>query len=105
MKTPEDKAITFTFGSHPAKDPKMRWEAKLSFPPGATADTMLTLTVVDGEDTPVGGGLFEFAGMKIRISDGSAQISYRDFIKGKNETALWLHRKGMLPVPGGLTFR
>jgi hypothetical protein len=43
--------------------------------------------------------------MKIRISDGSARISYRDFIKGKNETALWLHRKGMLPVPGGLTFR
>ena len=105
MKTPEGKEITFTFGSHPTKDLKMRWEAKLAFPPGAVADTKLTLTIVDGEGAPVAKGVFEFAGMKIRIADGSAQISYRDFIKGKHETALWLHRDGMMPIPGGLTFR
>lgn len=76
----------------------------MSFPAGAVADTLLTLEVVDGEGVPVESGVFEFAGMNTAIVAGSARIRYSDFIEGKHETSLWLHRKGMLPVPGGLTF-
>jgi len=36
--------------------------------------------------------------------DGEAAISYADFIRGKHEVPLWLHRLNIEPIPGGLTF-
>lgn len=104
MKTPEDKVVTFTFASHPTRDLKMRWTARLTFPSGAGPDTPLTLAVDDGEGAAVGEGVFELAGMRIPVRNGKAEVRYRDFVEGRHETALWLHRKGMLPIPGGLTF-
>ena len=49
MKTPEDKTIAFTFGSHPMKDSALRWTARVTFPPGSTAETVLPVELVDGE--------------------------------------------------------
>lgn len=104
MRTPADKTIVFTFGSHPMKDSSQRWLARLTFPAGADETTDLPITIVDGEENPVADGLFEFAGRGLPVKDGRTSIAYADFISGKHETALWLHRRGMPPVPGGLTF-
>ena len=38
----------------------------------------------------------------VGVSAGA--LAYADFIKGKHDRAIWLHRRGMLPIPGGLTF-
>ena len=104
MKTPADKTITLTFYSHPTKDLKMRWKAQLVFEPGSTDDTLASLTMVDGEGAPVANGVFDFAGCATKIKDGKGAIRCGDFVKGKHEPAIWLHRKGMPPIPGALTF-
>ena len=104
MKTPAEKTITFTFGSHPMKEATQRWRAKLTFPAGATAETVLPISLTDGTDTPISRATFEFAGCRIPIVEGKGSIVYADFIKGKHETALWVYRGGLPPVPGGLTF-
>ena len=104
MKTPTDKPVTFTFLSYPAKEAKLRWKMTLAFPPGATADSALPIEVVDGGDEPVAAGTLEYAGKTIRIKQGKAQMTYAEFVAGKHEKNMWLHRKGVLPIPGGLTF-
>ena len=103
MKTPADKTVTFTYSSHPTKDVSWRWTATLTFPSGATAETPLSVTVVNGDNEPVD-GTFEFAGRRIPVRDGRARLTYADFIAGKHEKAIWLHRKGLEPIPGSLTF-
>ena len=100
MKTPGDKTIAFSFHSHPTKDMKMRWQAKLTFPPGSTAETVLPITVVDGDGNPVESAVFEFAGQKLEVRDGEASMTYADFVAGKHSVPIWLHRPGMKPVPG-----
>jgi len=82
----------------------MWWSAKLEFPPGADENTVLPITVLDGEQKPIASAVFEFAGQKLKVKDGKASIRYADFIKGKSSVPLWMYRKGMYPVPGGLTF-
>jgi len=104
MKTPADRKIVFKFASHPAKDPKMWWRADLEFPAGADEQTILPITVLDGEQQPIKSAVFEFAGQRLKVKDGKTSISYADFIKGKSSVPLWMYRKGMYPVPGGLTF-
>lgn len=104
MRTPSDKTISFTFGSHPAKDLSLRWTAVLTFPAGAGAETVLPISLVDGRQEPIKAATFEFAGQKLVVRDGHAELTYGDFIKGKHEVALWLYRDGMMPIPGGLTF-
>ena len=104
MKTPPDKTVTFTYVSHPTKSLKMRWQAKLTFPAGADETTLLELAFEDGEGEPVASGTFEFAGQQIAVRDGKATLAYADFVKGKHDPGVWLHRKGMLPIPGSLTF-
>lgn len=104
MQTPPDKQIAMTFHSHPTKSLKMRWKMQLVFPPGATAQTLLPLTLVDGEGAAIDTAVLEFAGKRIRIADGKAQLAYADFIAGKHAKAIWLYRHGMLPIPGSLTF-
>ena len=104
MNTPADKTIAFTFGSHPTRDLALRWTAKLVFPPGADAETVLPLSLVDGHGEPVPDGVFAFAGQNLAVRDGAAAIAYADFIRGKHAVALWLHRPGRPPIPGGLTF-
>ena len=105
MKAPGDKTVVFTFGSHPVKDLAKRWTAKVTFPPGATAETMLPIEVVDGNGDPIREGVFEFANKKLPVADGAASISYSDFIAGKHAVDLWLHLPGGEHIPGGLTFR
>ena len=104
MKTPEGKTITMTFGSHPMRDLTQRWIARITFPGSAGPETVLELRVTDGEETPVDEGVFEFAGQRLEVRRGRASLTYAQFVAGKHETALWLHRPGLKPVPGGLTF-
>ena len=104
MKTPDDKTIAFTFMSHPEKLPEQRWTAKITFPPGSGPDTILPITVVDGNEEPIESATLELAGQKIPVANGCASLSYALFVKGKHSVPLWLYRKGMQPVPGGLTF-
>lgn len=104
MQTPPDKTITMTFHSHPTKRLEMRWKMQLRFPPGATAETVLPMTLVDGEGAKIDNAVLEFAGKRIRVRDGAASITYADFIAGKHEKSVWLYRHGILPIPGSLTF-
>ncbi len=104
MQTPENKKIAFTFASHPNKDPKLRWTARLVFPAGAGADAILPLEVADGNGEPVASAVFELAGRRLPIRDGLGRISYAAFVKGRHDPALWLHLPGREPIPGGLTF-
>jgi len=103
MKTPPDKTVAFTYVSHPTKDISWRWTATLTFPAGADETTGLPLEIVDGNSRPVT-GTFEFAGQKLPVTDGKGTLSYVDFIRGKHEPAVWLHRKNIEPIPGSLTF-
>ena len=82
----------------------MRWKAQLVFAPGSTDETPAEITMVDGEGTPIKAATFEFAGLKTPIKDGKGAIRCGDFVKGKHEPAIWLYRKGMVPIPGALTF-
>ena len=104
MKVPEGKTIMLTFGSHPNKDPLLRWTAWLTFPGGAGADALLPLEVVDGNGDKVASGFFEIAGRKVKIVSGRGALPYAEFIAGRHETGLWLHVAGRESVPGGLTF-
>ena len=103
MKTPPDKTVTFTYSSHPARDVSWRWEAKLTFPAGADETSVLPLEIVNGEGAPVS-GTFEFAGRRIPVEDGKGELRFADFVAGKHAAAVWLHRKGIEPIPGSLTF-
>ncbi len=104
MQTPLDKTITFTFASHPNKDPKMRWTARVTFPSGAGADAILPIEVEDGNGVPLASATFEFAGQQIPIRDGHGRLTYAAFIEGRHNPALWVHVPGIEPIPGGLTF-
>lgn len=104
MKTPEDKKITLTLYSHPVKDLTMRWKATVEFAPGSTDRTPARIAIADGTGEPVVSGVFEFAGCRTAIRGGKGELLCGDFVKGKHETAIWLHRKGHEPVPGALTF-
>lgn len=104
MKTPDDKRIVFTLYSHPMKDAKARWKAHLTFEPGSVDSSDAILDIVDGEGAPIDEATFEFAGASIALSHGVGRLSCADFIKGKHEGGIWLHRKGASPVPGALTF-
>lgn len=105
MKTPEGKTIVFTFMSQPTSDPKGCWVAKLTFPGGSGEDAVLPVEVVQGDGSPVPEAVFELAGRRMAVRDGKARLRYADFVRGKHDTALWLHRKDVAePIPGGLTF-
>lgn len=104
MKAPEGKTIILTFVSHQLKDLKMRWAANVVFPGSAEEGDDLPVKVEDGTGEKVVDGVFEFAGQAIKITNGEGLLAYADFIKGKHETAIWLKRPGMDPVPGSLTF-
>ena len=104
MKTPEGKTIVMTFHSHPTKDMKARWIARVTFPAGATAETCLPISIVDGDGLPVDSGVFVFAGQNLTVKDGEASMTLAQFVAGKHSVPLWLHRDGMQPVPGVPTF-
>jgi len=104
MRTPADKRIVFTFYSHPMKNVKHRWKMHLTFAPNLTDDSFAELRIVDGEGTPIDNGTLELAGQRLVVKDGLSSLRCGDFVKGKHEGAIWLHRNGIEPVPGALTF-
>lgn len=93
-----------TFGSHPNKDPLLRWTAELTFPAGAGSEAVLPLEIVDGNGDRIPEGTFEIAGNRISVRDGRGSLPYAAFIRGRHDPALWLHVSGRESVPGGLTF-
>ena len=105
MKTPEGKTIAFTFMSQPTHDPKGCWVAKVTFPGGSDERSILPIEIVQGDGAPVPEAVFVLAGRRLAVRDGKARIAFADFVRGRHETALWLHRKDVPePMPGGLTF-
>ena len=82
----------------------MRWKALVVFAAGSTDETPAEITINDGEGAPIPSGQFEFAGTKTPIKAGRGKLLCGDFVKGKHEPTIWLYRKGMVPVPGALTF-
>ena len=62
------------------------------------------ISATDGNEVPLDSAVFELAGRRIPISAGQGSLLYGDFVKGMNETAVWMFRPNRKPVPGGLTF-
>lgn len=104
MKTPDDKTIVFTFHSHPTKDMNMRWIAKITFPPGSTAGTLLPIQVTNVNGSPIRSAIFQFAGKSLPVKDGKSSMTFAEFVSGKHSVPIWLHRDGMKPIPGVPTF-
>ena len=104
MKTPPDKRIVMTLYSAQAEDPALRWKAKVAFEPGSTDDSPVAIAVTTRDGEPIPEGVLEFLGRRLPVRDGRAVATCRDFIAGKHARAVWLHRRGLASVDGGLTF-
>lgn len=104
MKTPPDKQIAFYFFSQEVARPEDRWSARVHFPPGASASTLLPIEVMDGNEEPERDAVLEIFGRRLKVKDGAASTTYADFIAGVHSVPVWMHRKGKKPVPGELTF-
>ena len=104
MKTPDDKRIIFTYHSLPSKNAAFRWKARLVFEPGSRDGDLAEMEVFDGDGCKVELGVLEFAGLRLKVKDGRASITCGDFVKGKHEPSIWLHRKGRPSSPGVVTF-
>ena len=99
VKAPEEE-VTFTFSS--AGDPEApdAWRAALVVPPGATADTVLTLKV-----SGANGGAFRLAGITLPLSgEGTAVIPFGVFLAGIKDSDVALVRPGAKPVDDTLAF-
>ena len=104
MKTPPDKRIVMTLYSAQVADPSLRWKAKVVFEPGSTDDSPVVISVTTREGEPIKEGVLEFLDRRLPVKDGRTEVTCRDFIAGKHARAVWLHRKGLQSVDGGLTF-
>ena len=104
MKTPPDKRIVMTLYSAQVADPSLRWKAKVVFEPGSTDDSPIVISVTTREGEPIKEGVLEFLDRRLPVKDGRTEVTCRDFIAGKHARAVWLHRKGLQSVDGGLTF-
>ena len=104
MKTPPAKRIVMTLYSAQVADPSLRWKAKVIFEPGSTDDSPVVIKVMTREEEPISEGVLEFLDRRLPVKDGQAVVTCREFIAGKHAPAVWLHRKGLASVDGGLTF-
>jgi hypothetical protein len=99
VKAP-DEPVTFVFASEGEEDAPGAWRAELSVPPGATADTSLTLKV-RGNDVA---GVFKLSGVALPLADGAAEIPFGVFLAGIKDTDVSLRRPGGDQVKGRLLF-
>ena len=104
MKTPDDKRIILTYHSLPSKNAAFRWKVRLTFEPGSSDDDIAQMEVFDGDGSYVESGILEFAGLRLKVKDGKTSIRCGDFVKGKHDPSLWLHRRGRPSSPGVVTF-
>ena len=99
VKAP-DEPVTFVFASEGEDDAPDAWRAELSVPPGATAETPLTLKV-RGNDVA---GVFKLSGVALPLADGASEIPFGVFLAGIKDTAVSLQRPGGDQVKGRLLF-
>lgn len=99
VKAP-DEPVTFVFASDGDADAPDAWRAELAVPPGATADTQLSLKV-DGRDVA---GTFRLSGVALPLLDGTAEIPFGVFLAGIKDTDVSLSRPGGGTVKGRLLF-
>ena len=103
MKSP-DKTLFFFYRSIPKELNEDIWIVRITLPPNAGADTLMSVSATDGNEIPLDEATFELSGCRIAIKAGQGTLPYGDFVKGMNETSVWMFRPGRTPVPGGLTF-
>ena len=99
VKAP-DEPVTIVFASEGEEDAPGAWRAELSVPPGATADTSLTLKV-RGRDVA---GVFRLSGVALPLADGAAEIPFGVFLAGIKDMDVSLQRPGSDQVKGRLLF-
>ena len=99
VKAP-DEQVTFIFASEGEDDAPGAWRAELAVPPGATAETPLTLKV-GGRDVA---GVFALSDVKLPLMDGAAEIPFGVFLAGIKDTDVSLRRPGGDAVKGKLLF-
>ena len=99
VKAP-DEPVTFVFASEGEDDAPDAWRAELSVPPGATAETPLTLKV-RGNDVA---GVFKLSGVALPLADGAAEIPFGVFLAGIKDTDVSLRRPGGDQIKGRLLF-
>ena len=99
VKAP-DEPVTFVFASEGDEDAPGAWRAELAVPPGATAETPLTLKV-GGRDVA---GVFALSGVKLPLVDGATERRFGVFLAGIKDTDVSLRRPGGDAVKGKLLF-
>ena len=102
--TSPDKTLFFFFRSVPRDLNEDMWIVKAVLPPNADSGTPMSIEAADGNEKPLESAVFGVAGCKVAISGGKGILPFGDFVKGMNETAVWMFRSGREPVPGSLTF-
>ncbi len=104
VKAPEEE-VAFTFASAGDPEASDAWRASLVVPPGATADTVLSLKVFEANGGACAGGTFRLAGITLPLSgDGTALIPFGVFLAGIKDSDVALVRPGAKPVDGTLAF-
>lgn len=91
-----DETVTFTFASD---DATMPWQAVLTVPPGATAETMLAIAV-----TPFDTGILRLAGCRLPIVDGAAEMPFGLFLAGIKDVDVTFTRADGTSTAGRLQF-
>lgn len=99
VKSP-DEPVTFVFASEGDADAPGAWRAELAVPPGATADTLLSLKVSgDGAE-----GMFRLSGVSLPLEGGAAEIPFGAFLAGIKDTDVSLRRPDGTEKKGRLLF-
>ena len=104
MRTPPDKQIIFNFHSLPSKDKSRKWKASIVFAPGSSDESSAAVRVEDGTGEPIAEGTLEISGLYLKVLNGVSTVNCGEFVHGRHEPAVWLHRKGRASSPGVLTF-
>ena len=94
-----DEDVTFVFASD---DEAADWKASLTIPAKATSETMISVTVSEGNAPAV--GLFKIAGCSLPLVVGRAEIPFGLFLAGIKETDVALVSTDGMSSPGRLQF-
>lgn len=99
-----DEEVTFTFASEGAPDAPGAWKARLTVPPQAGPETMLTLSVETSAGEPYDSGVFRLSGIALPLTGGCAEIPFGMFLAGIKDTDVSFCRSGEDAVKGTLAF-
>ena len=77
---PDKAEIIVVFTAVCPEDNPYYWKAELTIPPETTPETILSLFIKDGKETPILSGKFVLFDLELSIEDGVAEIRFDQFL-------------------------